>query len=1207
MNNQFLLEEVFAKPWEHRQQLQYFADSIAFSEEIPIRLFDKSKLDQLPEIFMDIAEDDEFSKIYIDANGRDANLKKEIEPILGRDLDKKSSCELLESFFADHFACFQAIWLGFKKLKNDVVTGIDINQQTINWNNNLKAEELKCLEGCRNEHIEHIRIYHKCQHALHFILQSVEYKIWLTRTSNAIPIHMMFRTDPSWRSLVLIWFYLYRNNLTNTQLTGEDKLHGFLGMGADVWYAQVEQINEHIFTSFAPVCRADDTTRRRTFFLGNGLKIYYLFRCFHEIFEDHDLSSVPSKESYSQAISKRALVMRTITRKRIVRALRTWNMLQNVTGSSRLYLKKLDCIMLATALRFIGHHQKELSEKLQEPEGRFSLIQSGKEYSTYYVKVNGCTTSWLSIIDKTVKANSKHDSQKTPNTIALCAGPIVTENYGWHIYAPAIKNFTEHHSFYLEEIYRDNQQRVNARIRNYNAFRLSILNSWIERHFGEINNDISSRDRIDLKQFICAAIVDLLRADYAIIWLCDYTNGGRLIMAGDFSHESKFMKPEVRNIIRDLMEGQYQKFLRGKDKLQSICYRVLSTNSWQIIEESTSNDDSRLIHTPSLSNLVKSALAVPIHFNGRLLGVIEVNGCQPKQFLWSQLNTLVDVAEVISPHLYHLSFVAALGHISAAVRQDIANSHAAEYISTLALKTNELICKQLNMIFLCEHSFFWLLSSSDSARFNLCASSFSKEYLQKKSRKGELVSYFHITDSCNSQENIPILWRVNNYLLNSEVNQVLNSSGGSASVKNNTCYAYASLCSDRENSKLDRAGKMISLGGESISSSKFPQRKLLCEEFNMRELLSFGVRASNNQDDEQLISAYFCLYSHSSLGFSSSWQSIINMVEKQLQVELAFLGVFESKKLQTNRLVLHEISQTVIGLADKINYTIKADGYVTTVINTLKSKFNNDDVLRSADISELVSIVDGDLVEWQRIPAKTTSYAQRRKLCQSLWKLLWQIDPALSNADAVIKDTMPKVSDIKQSILSFKEELDILLRWLALSKELDISTILTRGISDKYLKPELINFQNEINLIKAEYRAANYNGRYLVLEIARRAQINTVRKLFQQVLRNLIDNAFKYSDANTAITVSFIGPVTPSSTSWELSVISQSSNPPGLDFKPLELRWRSEHSRGIPGDGMGLYIVNLLCKHMLSATLSNSESELRNGRFQYTFGVKYNE
>ena len=836
--------------------------------------------------------------------------------------------------------------------------------------------------------------------------------------------------------------------------------------------------------------------------------------------------------------------------------------------------------MLATAIRFVGHHNKEFCKKLEPVDSQNVL---------YYIKVNGCSALWLKILANSDYENFHSDTECTSEknlSISVCSIPEgVDSEYKWHLYIPSItrNKFSSDELFYLEEVYRDNQQRFNARIRNYNAFRLGILGSWMERHFGEIthDNDTKTRDRIELNQFICAAIADLLHANHAIIWICDFANGGRLSLAGDFSYDPDFMNPKARKGLLVKMEEQYKKFLAGDEKLESICYRVLRSNCWQIIEDINS-EGSSLVHDDSLTAKVRSALAVPIHFNGRLLGVMEVIGCHTKQFLWSQLNTLADTAEMISPHLYHLNFVSALRQVSAAVRNDIVNSRITYSDSTLRFETSELICRQLNKIFLCSHSFYWLRSNSNVRRFDLCASSMPKEELLDKNRT---IGYFFDVTRKNIDK-LPLLWLKNVELIRLELE------GKNVAYKHNAYNTYGLLTDDNNVCELDNS--------VTLDSAQFPQRRWLYKDYQMRELFCFGVRANSSKN---LISAYFSFYNHSALGFSPSWQSIINMVEQQLQVELAFLGAFENKGMQTNRLLLHEVRHTALNIVKQTRSLDSRESYFASTIDDLKNSIFQINVASSTNSVENLSKESISLLRG----FNTNNNKIKQSLAKNLRELLWHIDPMFSR----IKDleiALPDNREARQFILDSSQELNILIRWLALSNEIDISSILAHGVDAKDLKLGLVDVRAEVDSLKSAYNAREHQGRILTFDFEGSYQINTIERLFQRVLHNLVDNAFKYSSPETAVQVVIHSPAFKASSQWRLIVSNISSNPPGVDFRPFDLYWRSELHKddATTGEGLGLYIVQQLCIYLLLARASHDVKKLDKDKFQYIFEVKTN-
>ena len=140
------LQHLLDNPWEYRQQLQYFADAMSFAEEIPVRLLDKNRLDHLPQIFSDIARNNQWNNIYRDTNGEGANLENEIERF------KQEINSDFERFFREHLQVFAEIWRDFKELGSEKKSGgseteevvsattFNINKETQDWDNKGTSE-----------------------------------------------------------------------------------------------------------------------------------------------------------------------------------------------------------------------------------------------------------------------------------------------------------------------------------------------------------------------------------------------------------------------------------------------------------------------------------------------------------------------------------------------------------------------------------------------------------------------------------------------------------------------------------------------------------------------------------------------------------------------------------------------------------------------------------------------------------------------------------------------------------------------------------------------------------------------------------------------------------------------------------------------------------------------------------------------------------
>ena len=106
--------------------------------------------------------------------------------------------------------------------------------------------------------------------------------------------------------------------------------------------------------------------------------------------------------------------------------------------------------------------------------------------------------------------------------------------------------------------------------------------------------------------------------------------------------------------------------------------------------------------------------------------------------------------------------------------------------------------------------------------------------------------------------------------------------------------------------------------------------------------------------------------------------------------------------------------------------------------------------------------------------------------------------------------------------------------------------------------------------------ALDVAGQTGLLELRLAANVPDIvadRQLLQVALGNLLDNACKYSDAGSTITL--ILAVGNAKTSLVWKFINQSDPIPDTDLPCLfDKYYRGKHYGGIPGLGLGLYLVN---------------------------------
>ena len=1210
-----------ADPWQHRHQLQSICDALAFSEEVPIRLVDVAKLDKLPQIFDEQVRNADWGQIYQEKENR--NLVEDC-----KDLTESSGA--LESFLEDLLKIFAEIWGELAKPKPPTEDECpDVNTRSYKWATTLEKLSHKIVKEQHNKNASYIEHYKKLSHALHLVMDAAADNIWLTQTSNAIPIHLMFRAAPSWRVLIMAWSYCRRKQLfshyydknSNTKV-----VHSYLGMdrregNQQTWYAQVEHMHDTVYGKYGPICWAEESTRRQNFFLNNGLRFYYLYYTFHKLFENQRFNAPPDRESYAQTIGKRSLVKREITKRRIQRSLNTWLTVKNIRLNAQndkgdvASTARLDYIALCWGARFAHHHQNEIIDRL------------GKDTNSpsYQLKINGVLFDALQISE--LKRSSKDPfsySQNTCPDIEL----IINQNDAskeapdnrpdFHIkFQDNPSNdfdFTKDSYFYLEEIYRDNQQRYNARIRNYNSFRISVLTPWIERRLGSANFGVHSGNdthpRSQLNPYLCRVINEMTRADHTMIWLRAYD--GHLELASQFSRYPNILLD--KEVLKDSMEEEFYKYLKccrghgsdGMEKcsiydnsrhccLNSLSYRSLRDNLWQFV-----SDDEQSIVQSSIQKF-KSALTVPLRYNGRVLGVLAVRGIEKHQFLWSQLHTLVDLAELVAPHFYHQRLITALRKTSETIRDDVHFADYAQHIKTIGTEAADELAKQASRIFLADGAIVWIRDPHYKRRYNLAGLAFNKdttEYLNQKFTDGSYKSYYHAPEMGRTKNHAsaPLLWFANDRLnATSKENSITINS-------NNVIKAYVSHNRVTGNTIVfDDDFNVTERSDYDLFNDNFPQRVYFFRDLGMSELLSVGI--FNTQGD---LVGCISLYSRAAHGFSCGWQNIIELFAQQLRAELAMVSAFETRRHAMTRLVLHELRQANVGLANKLRTNMSREDYLLRT-HSLISELAGTNRNIKKNSSELIHAAISNL---ERLRENHEAYEKKDVafMVRSLYDVLLHFDDDFKKLRTrEIYHNVELQRSSRQEIYELIQTLDVMIFNLGWSTELSLEKIFGEESTGIDTKIEDLNMSVYMRELKEIYKGKYHDGRQLYYDIESGSYtIRTFPKLFKRALNNLIDNAFKYSLPNS--TVYFhLNNHKLLRHSWRVEVVNESIHAPpdNIDLLFSE-SWRSEeHSDYIDtaghNMGLGLYITKMVCEQLLNTSLSAKCRELANGRYEYKF------
>lgn len=278
----------------------------------------------------------------------------------------------------------------------------------------------------------------------------------------------------------------------------------------------------------------------------------------------------------------------------------------------------------------------------------------------------------------------------------------------------------------------------NFDIRTRTSKQPYLLAAWLRRHFylqQKSDNDNFNKHH----KPICKNICELFDADAAIIYTYHHAEESLKLTSSWFA---------------DKMDKNYEKGLADKiaslekgEKKKSICYRAVEFNTVQFTLAFNPTAEVNK-STPENCELVifdeiqmRSAIAVPLLFKGRLLGILEIAGKKEYQFGWTNREILNQTSIVLSTAFYQQRLVNALHRIANTVLN----------INEMSpLESYNKICKYLASIFLCESVSLWFKSEKNRNKYH-CLGAYNQP-LMIEQLKADPSAVFYTADDDSSIE-----------------------------------------------------------------------------------------------------------------------------------------------------------------------------------------------------------------------------------------------------------------------------------------------------------------------------------------------------------------------------------------------------------------------------------------------------------------------
>jgi hypothetical protein len=261
-----------------------------------------------------------------------------------------------------------------------------------------------------------------------------------------------------------------------------------------------------------------------------------------------------------------------------------------------------------------------------------------------------------------------------------------------------------------------------------------LVAAWIRRHF-HLQVESDRKEFNENHRPICMRISNLFDADVSLIYSYHHAKQSLILISSWFAEkDEKIYEDELTQRMAELSR---------EDKQKTIAYRAVDLNAVQFTLSYDPNSGKAVPEGQPLFNFEKlpmrSAIAVPLLFKGRLLGILEITGKKSYQFAWTNREVLNQTSSVLSTAFYHQRLVHALHRI---------NTTALNLKDENKLESYSLICQHLSSIFLCDGVSLWFKSEKDRNKYN-CLGAYNHEYIQKQ-LKADSSAVAYTADDRNS-------------------------------------------------------------------------------------------------------------------------------------------------------------------------------------------------------------------------------------------------------------------------------------------------------------------------------------------------------------------------------------------------------------------------------------------------------------------------
>lgn len=1145
-----LISQLLDHKEEEPYALQYASDTLSFAEDLPIRIFDIEAVKSMPLHFEALVQDAKYQTLY--------QNKGHKKSLLG-DLKGLNNAKLFSAFITRHAETverlFSQIMTQFdehlsqnKQSLNEALQGNDLSAFESAFESSFEKKVEDIVDIFRQENMAHIGEYNKYREALKFVFPMLEHNCFKTHTSNALPLHLLFRTTPTWCWFVLIWLY---KNFDKIDLKDHQSIDA---LGLSPWQMMFERLNEQYVIVYGPIYKqSTNITGRRSYYYQSAIQLRYTFYAFHRLFAEVSVTYQPDREVFIQALNKRTLVSDSLIRNRIKRLSNAWQLYLRIDTGALIttdgcqLLRRQDYVSLSRLCCFIS---EQMSSLTNAGDLVFSLGCHGTQYWCFVNIADEIERIQIIVNELPNIIKSKH--------VTIYQSNKTNERH--------LRLYDDH----FIELYTTKILQIDERRRSYNSIRLLNFKNWLEVQFGKLSPDVENDYKFGsstyaLQQITAKTIAEIFRADICTIWWCDYSEQARLVISGNFCSISNLEERELkanpirRKQLQKIMDNDHKRIVDNKQTPVTLAYQALRARSFLHIENF---EDIENVYD-CYDSKPRSASLVPLVFGGRILGIIEIKGMRPYQFRWNVRSVLEDLASFLSPYLYHQKLMDSLLEISNWVlkNQRFVNSrqHNNDYV--------DRICKILCNIFLTRETCLWLTSPDYRNSIYLAGSSNRKMFkTTTPDWDGQIKIGYKAKNSKNS--------------LDIAFNNVLNQTTSGSSLNSNsdltdlTIFKYTNL--DEKTSSIRQ--DINEHHNDYRDNPKFPYRKVMAEEMGLIETMTFPLKSGIKMGGGKEIKGFIITHHSDFIGFTPFWQHTVNLVNRKLLIDLEMMHLIEEEITNQRKAIQHEIRQDINWIVQQVGKLLPRTEQIESMIEGYQLRLVNpklaDNTSHMRLIEKLIDSAKAIQTAQQNNQRSYTGLLQElRQLCGALDD---NLNAKISKDKRIIKDQkLLMTQEIAERSYSLDKKL--------LSYELTRVNPLAAGVifEDKdslsYEDFVDVKLRESLNAAIAVSELAK-NGIRVSNNVRDHFMVITYQPILDHIIKNLINNIEKYAHHNSQVDIvlSDHHQLVPG---WTLTFSNYGDHlDESINLFAPGVRGRAAQEKNIEGDGLGLYIIKDIAK-----------------------------